>query len=274
MTQNHYSQNMKTKIVDSHCHLDFKDFSDDLDEVIKKAKLSSVEYFLSISVNFKDFKNILGIANKYPNVWCTTGVHPSSVPKKFLKNEISKVIKNISVNLKHKKVIGVGETGLDFFRGEENKTNQIDYFNAHLMTSGKNNVPTIVHTRAADKETVQCIKNSVLHYNTKGLIHCFSSSKKFAKEILNHGFYISFSGLITFKKATELVEVVKYVPLDRILVETDSPYLAPDPLRGKRNEPCFVTHTLEKIAEIKKIKSEELAHHTTNNFFKLFSNIK
>ena len=274
MTQNHYSQNMKTKIVDSHCHLDFKDFSDDLDEVIKKAKLSSVEYFLSISINFKDFKNILGIANKYPNVWCTTGVHPSSVPKKFLKNEISKVIENISVNLKHKKVIGVGETGLDFFRGEENKTNQIDYFNAHLMTSGKNNVPTIVHTRAADKETVQCIKNSVLQYNAKGLIHCFSSSKKFAKEILNHGFYISFSGLITFKKATELVEVVKYVPIDRLLVETDSPYLAPDPLRGKRNEPCFVTHTLEKIAEIKKIKSEELAHHTTNNFFKLFSNIK
>ena len=259
-----------TNIVDSHCHLDFKDFQDDLDLVIKKAYDSNVKHMLSISVNLEDFNNVYKVANSYDNIYCTTGIHPNNVPENK-KNEL--LFEKLSLNLKKKKVIGVGETGLDFYRNEENRINQIEYFNTHLEVSGLFNYPTIVHTRNAEKDTINCIENAVKKHSTKGLIHCFTSTMELAKKVLDEGFYISFSGIITFKKVDDLIDVVKYVPLDRILVETDAPFLAPMPFRGKRNEPSFVTHTLKKIAEIKKKKVEDMAQITTNNFFNLFSNL-
>ena len=259
-----------TNIVDSHCHLDFKDFQDDLDLVIKKAYDSNVKHMLSISVNLEDFKNVYKVANSYDNIYCTTGIHPNNVPENK-NNEL--LFEKLSLNLKKKKVIGVGETGLDFYRNEENRINQIEYFNTHLEVSGLFNYPTIVHTRNAEKDTINCIEKAVKKHSTKGLIHCFTSTMELAKKVLDEGFYISFSGIITFKKVDDLIDVVKYVPLDRILVETDAPFLAPMPFRGKRNEPSFVTHTLKKIAEIKKKKIEDMAQITTNNFFNLFSNL-
>ena len=259
-----------TNIVDSHCHLDFKDFQDDLDLVIKKAYDSNVKHMLSISVNLEDFNNVYKVANSYDNIYCTTGIHPNNVPENK-NNEL--LFEKLSLNLNKKKVIGVGETGLDFYRNEENRINQIEYFNTHLEVSGLFNYPTIVHTRNAEKDTINCIEKAVKKHSTKGLIHCFTSTLKLAKKVLDEGFYISFSGIITFKKVDDLIEVVKYVPLDRILVETDAPFLAPMPFRGKRNEPSFVTHTLKKIAEIKKKKVEDMAQITTNNFFNLFSNL-
>ena len=259
-----------TNIVDSHCHLDFKDFQDDLDLEIKKAYNSNVKHMLSISVNLEDFKNIYKVANSYDNIYCTTGIHPNNVPENK-NNEL--LFEKLSLNLNKKKVIGVGETGLDFYRNEENRINQIEYFNTHLEVSGLFNYPTIVHTRNAEKDTINCIEKAVKKHSTKGLIHCFTSTMELAKKVLDEGFYISFSGIITFKKVDDLIDVVKYVPLDRILVETDAPFLAPMPFRGKRNEPSFVTHTLKKIAEIKKKKIEDMAQITTNNFFNLFSNI-
>ena len=259
-----------TNIVDSHCHLDFKDFQDDLDLVIKKAYNSNVKHMLSISVNLEDFNNVYKVANSYDNIYCTTGIHPNNVPENK-KNEL--LFEKLSLNLKKKKVIGVGETGLDFYRNEENRINQIEYFNTHLEVSGLFNYPTIVHTRNAEKDTINCIEKAVKKHSTKGLIHCFTSTMELAKKVLDEGFYISFSGIITFKKVDDLIDVVKYVPLDRILVETDAPFLAPMPFRGKRNEPSFVTHTLKKIAEIKKKKVEDMAQITTNNFFNLFSNL-
>ncbi len=273
MNQNQYFLDMKPKIVDSHCHLDFKDFSDDLDLVIKNAKSSEVEYLLSISIDFINFEKIYEIASKYKNIWCTTGVHPNNVPKKFTDNEIEKLMIILKKNLSKKKVVGVGETGLDFFRSSDNKNNQISYFDAHLYTAAKNDYPVIVHTREADVDTINCIDNSFKKYSTRGLIHCFSSTKELASKVLDNGFYISFSGIVTFKKASNLIDIVKYVPLDRILIETDAPYLAPEPFRGKRNEPSYVIHTLKKIAEIKKIKNDELAKITTENFFSLFTSI-
>ena len=258
-----------TNIVDSHCHLDFKDFQDDLDLVIKKAYNSNVKHMLSISVNLEDFNNVYKVANSYDNIYCTTGIHPNNVPEKK-NNEL--LFEKLSLNLNKKKVIGVGETGLDFYRNEENRINQIEYFNTHLEVSGLFNYPTIVHTRNAEKDTINCIEKAVKKHSTKGLIHCFTSTMELAKKVLDEGFYISFSGIITFKKVDDLIDVVKYVPLDRILVETDAPFLAPMPFRGKRNEPSFVTHTLKKIAEIKKKKVEDMAQITTNNFFNLFSN--
>ena len=259
-----------TNIVDSHCHLDFKDFQDDLDLVIKKACDANVKHMLSISVNLEDFNNVYKVANSYDNIYCTTGIHPNNVPENK-NNEL--LFEKLSLNLKKKKVIGVGETGLDFYRNEENRINQIEYFNTHLEVSGLLNYPTIVHTRNAEKDTINCIENAVKKHSTKGLIHCFTSTMELAKKVLDEGFYISFSGIITFKKVDDLIDVVKYVPLDRILVETDAPYLAPIPFRGKRNEPSFVTHTLKKIAEIKKKNVEDMAQITTNNFFNLFSNL-
>ena len=259
-----------TNIVDSHCHLDFKDFQDDLDLVIKKAYNSNVKHMLSISVNLEDFNNVYKVANSYDNIYCTTGIHPNNVPEKK-NNEL--LFEKLSLNLNKKKVIGVGETGLDFYRNEENRINQIEYFNIHLEVSGLFNYPTIVHTRNAEKDTINCIEKAVKKHSTKGLIHCFTSTMELAKKVLDEGFYISFSGIITFKKVDDLIDVVKYVPLDRILVETDAPFLAPMPFRGKRNEPSFVTHTLKKIAEIKKKKVEDMAQITTNNFFNLFSNL-
>ena len=258
-----------TNIVDSHCHLDFKDFQDDLDLVIKKAYNANVKHMLSISVNLEDFNNVYKVANSYDNIYCTTGIHPNNVPENK-NNEL--LFEKLSLNLNKKKVIGVGETGLDFYRNEENRINQIEYFNTHLEVSGLFNYPTIVHTRNAEKDTINCIEKAVKRHSTKGLIHCFTSTMELAKKVLDKGFYISFSGIITFKKVDDLIDVVKYVPLDRILVETDAPYLAPIPFRGKRNEPSFVTHTLKKIAEIKKKNVEDMAQITTNNFFNLFSN--
>jgi TatD DNase family protein len=259
-----------TNIVDSHCHLDFKDFQDDLDLVIKKAYNSNVKHMLSISVNLEDFNNVYKVANSYDNIYCTTGIHPNNVPENK-NNEL--LFEKLSLNLNKKKVIGVGETGLDFYRNEENRINQIEYFNTHLEVSGLFNYPTIVHTRNAEKDTINCIEKAVKKHSTKGLIHCFTSTMELAKKVLDEGFYISFSGIITFKKVDDLIDVVKYVPLDRILVETDAPFLAPMPFRGKRNEPSFVTHTLKKIAEIKRKNVEDMAQITTDNFFNLFSNL-
>ena len=259
-----------TNIVDSHCHLDFKDFQDDLDLVIKKAYKANVKHMLSISVNLEDFNNVYKVANSYDNIYCTTGIHPNNVPENK-NNEL--LFEKLSHNLNKKKVIGVGETGLDFYRNEENRINQIEYFNTHLEVSGLFNYPTIVHTRNAEKDTINCIEKAVKKHSTKGLIHCFTSTMELAKKVLDEGFYISFSGIITFKKVDDLIDVVKYVPLDRILVETDAPFLAPMPFRGKRNEPSFVTHTLKKIAEIKRKDVEDMAQITTNNFFNLFSNL-
>jgi TatD DNase family protein len=273
MNQKHYSQDLN-KIVDSHCHLDFQDFDNDRDKIINNARISNVDYFLTISVNLEDFNKVHEVTQNYKNIWCTTGIHPNNVSLKINSFEFENIKRNILDNLKNKKVVGLGETGLDFFRGKENKTNQIESFMLHLFLSGDKKYPTIVHTREADDDTINCLNESVKKYSSTGLIHCFTSTKQFAKKALDNGFYISFSGIITFKNAIDLVDVVKYVPLDKILVETDSPYLAPVPFRGKRNEPSYVNYTLEKISQIKKITKGELIKITTKNFFNLFSKIK
>ena len=273
MNQKHYFQDLN-KIVDSHCHLDFQDFDNDRDKIINNAKISNVDYFLTISVNLEDFDKVYEVTQNYENIWCTTGIHPNNVGLKINSFQFENIKRNILGNLKNNKVVGLGETGLDFFRGKENRTNQIESFMLHLFLSGDKKYPTIVHTREADDDTINCLNESVKKYSSTGLIHCFTSTKQFAKKALDNGFYISFSGIITFKNAIDLVDVVKYVPLDKILVETDSPYLAPVPFRGKRNEPSYVNYTLEKISQIKKIKKDELIKITTKNFFTLFSKIK
>ena len=272
MMLNRYFQDSMYDIVDSHCHLDFKDYVDDIDEVIQRAITNNVKYFLSISVDLENFQKIKNITNKYKNVWCTTGVHPNHV--QLIKDfKVENIYKELENNINNPKVVGLGETGLDKYRDDKYINKQLESFEVHLKLSGEKDIPTIIHTRSADLETIQMLNSKVKEYNSKGLIHCFSSTKEMAKTALDHNFYISISGIITFKNANELREIVKYIPIEKLLVETDAPYLAPIPHRGERNEPSFIKHTVEQIAEIKNIDYDEVVKITTENFFKLFNKI-
>ena len=261
------------EIVDSHCHLDFKDFENDLDEIILRAEEKNVNHFLTISVNLENFPKILKLTNKYKNVWCTTGIHPNNVGLETKKCDdlFDTLKKNLQLN---DKVVGLGETGLDFYRSREFEEKQIDYFEVHLNLSGEKKIPTVIHTRNAEVETKEILRSKVKIYNSIGLIHCFTGSQELARIALDNGFYLSISGVITFNNSHDLKKIVKYIPNDRILVETDAPYLAPKPFRGKRNEPSLIAHTLKEIAEIKKKKTSEMAMITTKNFFNLFGKVK
>tara|TARA_A100001015_G_C15029506_1_gene732378 strand:- start:1334 stop:2137 length:804 start_codon:yes stop_codon:yes gene_type:complete len=260
-------------LVDSHCHLDFKDYCDDFESIIERAKKNNIKYLLSISIDLENFKKINLLTKKYNNIWCTTGIHPNNVDT-GIKFNVNKIHDVLSKNIKESKVIGLGETGLDKYRDTKNIANQLESFDIHLKLSGENNLPTIVHTRSAEIETIQMLKSKVKNYNSTGLIHCFSSTKQLAKVALDNNFYISIAGIITFKNAYDLRDIVKYIPLEKLLVETDSPYLAPVPFRGKRNEPSYVKYVVEKIAEIKRVSFDEVAKKTTDNFLSLFKKIK
>ena len=262
------------KIVDSHCHLDFKDFDSDRDKIVNNAKLTNVDYLLTISVNLEDFEKVHEVTQNYENIWCTTGIHPNNVSSETDTIQLDDIQNRISENLKNKKVVGLGETGLDFFRGKKNRNNQIESFMLHLFLSGEKKYPTIVHTRDADDDTINCLDESVKKYSSTGLIHCFTSTKQFAKKALDNGFYISFSGIITFKNAIDLVDVVKYVPTDKLLVETDSPYLAPVPFRGKRNEPIFIKDIAKKVSTIKEKSINEIVSQTNKTAEKFFKKLK
>ena len=271
-----YSQDMMNKIIDSHCHLDFDDFNNDRKEVIEKAIEIGISNFLTISVDLEKFHNVLKITKQYPGIiWCTTGIHPNKVKNQISEREFEEIFFNIENNiLKNKnEVIGIGETGLDYFRSSKNKINQQKSFDLHLEVSGKTDCPVVVHMRSAEKDTIEILNKKVKHYNSKGLIHCFTSTKEFAKIALDNNFFISFAGIVTFKNSYDLKKVVKYIPNDKILVETDSPYLSPEPLRGKRNVPSNIIHTIKSISEIKNLKEEDVITMTNENFFNLFSNI-
>jgi TatD DNase family protein len=254
-------------LVDSHCHLNFPEFKDDLPETIKRAWDQGIKVILTVNTKLSEAKDLQKIADTYSQVFCSVGVHPhdaSDYAKPGLKERIMLLAK-------HKKVVAIGETGLDYYYNKSPKDLQIDSFEQHLSASIDLDLPVIIHTREADEDTIKCLKNFP---KAKGVFHCFSGSENLARQALDHDYYISFSGILTFKKAEELKEIAKFVPLDRILVETDSPFLAPIPYRGKRNEPAYTTHTAEVLAELRGISLPEVSEATTKNFFKLFSKAK
>jgi len=258
-------------LVDSHCHLDFPDFSEEgIDVILKRAAEQGVEHFLTISTKIAEFKKVLTIAEKFSNINCTIGTHPHEAVDenelKFSKEDIIELSKN-------NKVVGIGEIGLDYFYDHAPREDQKICFQKHIDAALDVDLPIVVHTRDAEEDTINILQNSS-NGNLRGVIHCFSGSLDLAKKSLDMGFYISFSGIITFKKADDLREIVKYVPLDRILVETDCPYLAPVPYRGKRNEPAYVARTAMVLSDIKEISIDEVSEKTTNNFFNLFSKAK
>ena len=252
--------------VDSHCHLNFPDFESDLSEVIARANRNNIKHFLTICTKLEEFEEILKIAQTYDQMFCSVGVHPHNVQS--CERVTSKKLLKLAEN---PHVIGFGETGLDFFYENSQKSVQEDSFRKHIEASRISGLPVIVHARNADAWLVEILRDEYSRGAFSGLIHCFTSSLGFAEAVLELGFYISISGIVTFKSARDLQETVKMLPLERLLIETDAPYLAPTPNRGKRNEPSFISYTAQKVARIKGIDTLELGQITTNNFFSLFN---
>ena len=253
-------------MIDSHCHLDHEPLFSDLSNIIKRSKDVGIEKLLTISTSFDSFSKIKEIVKQDEIIYGTIGIHPHESEKDIIK--IDEIIKNFQEN---DKIIGIGETGLDFYYNNSDKEKQISSFIRHIEASIKTNAPLIIHSRDAEKETYD-ILNDYKDKNLKILMHCFTGSKKFSEKLLMLNAYFSASGIITFKNANELQDTFKSLPLDKILIETDSPFLAPVPNRGKKNEPSFIDFTATKLAEIKEISKSELIEITTSNFNKLFSN--
>ncbi|MCP5369633.1 MAG: TatD family hydrolase [Rickettsiaceae bacterium] len=255
-------------IVDSHCHLDMLSEYDSLDNIISRAANNGIKYIQTICVRLEEFDRILSIATHYPNVYASIGVHPNEVKQ----NQIVTVEYLLNYS-KHEKVIGLGETGLDYYRCKDQgqQLAQIESFINHIQVSQQNHLPVIIHSREAEQDTISILKEYMKISYFPALIHCFTASKDFAREVLDLGLYISISGIVTFKSATDLQEIVKYIPADRLLVETDSPYLAPIPYRGKTNEPSFTKYVVDCLAQLKNIPNDQMADITTSNFFNLFN---
>ena len=253
-------------LVDSHCHLDFPEFAPELDAVVKRAGEAGVGTMLTIGTRLKAFEGVRAVAERFENVWCSVGVHPHDAAEEPL-SEADALIERA----KHPRVVGIGEAGLDYYYEHSPKDDQIRNFRAHIVAARETGLPLIVHARDADDDLCQILREESARGAFLGLIHCFSSTAKLASTALELGMYISISGIVTFKKADELRRIVSDVPLERLLVETDAPYLAPLPHRGKRNEPAFVAHTANAVARLKAVDTDRLAAATTDNFFRLFT---
>ena len=252
-------------MIDSHCHLDHSPLFDDLDNVIKRSKEVGVEKLLTICTTIKSFEKIKLLVKHDDIIFGTYGIHPHEAKNdKVNSDTIIKEVKN------NDKIIGIGETGLDFYYNHSDKDDQITSFEEHIKASLELNIPLIVHSRNAEKDTLE-IFSKYKNTNLKILMHCFTGSKEFAKNLLSFGAYFSASGILTFKNSLELQETFKSIPLNRILIETDSPYLAPVPNRGKQNEPSYVKYTAQKLADIKNISNLDLIKNTTSNFNNLFN---
>ncbi len=254
-------------LVDSHCHLDFPDFAEEREEIINRARDAGVAYMLTISTHLSRFPGVRAIAEEHDGIWCSLGVHPHEADKEADAATPERLVELSN----HPKVIGLGETGLDYYYEHSERGRQQESFRNHLAAARETGLPVIVHTRSADEDTIKILQEAVAKGPLTGLIHCFSSSREFAEKAIELGFYISLSGIVTFKNADELRAIAADLPLDRILVETDAPYLAPMPKRGKRNEPAFTAHTAALVAGIKGISAADLATATTENFFRLFT---
>ncbi len=252
--------------IDSHCHLDRLDYTkihQDFDAMLNNAKRHGVNYFLSVCITLDEFQPMLSSILPYPEIFASCGVHPLEVKEGFEVEQLTSLAT-------HPRVVAIGETGLDYYYSQESKKQQQKSFAQHIDVAKDLNKPLIVHTRDAREDTLKILKNQQAH-QCQGVLHCFTESLEMAQAAMDMGFYISISGIVTFKQAQSLREVVKALPLNRLLIETDSPYLAPAPYRGKENQPAYVKYVAEYIANLKEISLETLAYQTSQNFFDLFT---
>lgn len=254
-------------LIDSHCHLDRLDltkYNGDLNLALKAAEEKGVKHFLCVCIDLDNFKNVLQIAEAYSQVSASVGIHPTEIiPQEPTVEELVKLAK-------HPKVVALGETGLDYYRDDSQKENQQERFRRHIRAAKEVKKPLIVHTRQAREDTLRIIEEEGAA-EVGGVLHCFTEDLAMAQQAITQNFYISFSGIVTFQNAKSLQEIAQQLPLERMLIETDSPYLAPIPYRGKPNEPAYVYYVAEAIAKLRSIPFETIAKETTKNFSKLFA---
>ena len=253
-------------LVDSHCHLDFPDFEGELDDVVLRAGIAGVDYMMTICTHVTKFDQVLAVAEKYDNMWCTVGIHPHNAG-----SEPETSAETLMSMADTPKVVALGETGLDFYYDHSPRERQETAFRAHIDAARESGLPLVIHTRDADDDMVRILRDENEKGAYPGVIHCFSSGPELAEAALDLGLYISISGIVTFKTADELRETVKSVPVERLLVETDAPYLTPMPHRGKRNEPAYTAHTAAMVADLKGMEADAFAEFSTENFFRLFN---
>lgn len=252
-------------LIDSHCHLDYPDLAPDLTGVLARAANAGVGAMLTIGTRMRDFPRVRAIAESHPQVFCSVGIHPHEAA-----NEEAGVGALVAAAA-HPRVVAIGETGLDYFYDKSPRPQQQANFRTHIEAARETGLPVIVHTRDAEQDTAAILKEAAGQGAISGVLHCFTSSQWLADQALALGFYISISGIITFKNAEDLRRTVRSVPLERLLVETDSPFLAPVPVRGRPCEPAYVAHTAAKVAELKGVTRDVLAAATTANFWTLFA---
>ena len=262
-------RNLLTPLVDSHCHLDFPDFDDDLDLVVKRAEDAGISNLVTICTKPQNLSKVLKIVSRYPNIYFAAGSHPLNKydNEKFTKQELLEASND-------PKMVGIGETGLDYFYSSLTSIDQKKHFRLHIELARKCSLPLIIHSRSADQDMIKILTEEYERGSFECVLHCFSSGSNLASVAIELGFYISISGIFTFPKSEDLRKIIKTIPLDRLLIETDSPYLAPQPVRGKRNEPSFVALTAKIVAEHIGISEDCFRERTTQNFHQLFKKIK
>jgi TatD DNase family protein len=255
-------------VVDSHCHLDYKGLVEDLAGVLKRAEAAGVGLMLTIGTRVKQAEAVLKIAEAHSNVWCTVGTHPHHAAE-----EPDVTARDLIDLARHSKVVGIGEAGLDYHYDFSPRDVQARSFRVHIAAARETGLPLVIHSREAEEDTASILEDEHRRGAFQPLLHCFTSKRELAERGLALGAYVSFSGILTYKNAEDIRAVAKDLPLDRALVETDAPYLAPLPYRGKPNEPAFVVKTLEKLAEVRGIAVPEMARVTSENFFRLFAKV-
>lgn len=255
-------------LVDSHCHLDFPGLVDDIEAVRGRAKEAGVDMMVTISTRLRQIDKILAIAEQHDNVYCSVGTHPHNASE-----EKDLTLEDILTHCDHPKVVAIGEAGLDYFYEHGDPVDQAAGFRRHIAAARETGLPLVIHTRDAEGDTASILKEESAKGAFPFLLHCFTASQQLAEIGVELGGYVSFSGVLTFKKSDELRATAAALPLDRLLVETDAPYLAPVPKRGKPNEPAYVAHTAQVLAETRGLSSEEISQATTDNFMRLFSKV-
>ena len=255
-------------IVDSHCHLDYPPLCENLDAVLERAEEAGVKLMVTISTRVREFEKLQAIVEAYDNVYCSIGTHPHNAHE-----ELDITAEQLIDLAKHPKVVAIGEAGLDYHYDHSPRDAQAQGFRTHIAAARETGLPLVIHSREAEEDTIAVLEEEMEQGEFKPLLHCFSSKPYLAERGVKIGAYVSFSGIVTFKSATEIHQAATEAPMDRILVETDAPYLAPVPHRGKKNEPAFTRHTLERVAELRGVTAEEMAKASTENFLRLFSKV-
>lgn len=255
-------------LVDSHCHLDFPYLKNQIDDVLARARQAGVGVMVTISTRVRRFDEVLAIAEAHDDIYCSVGTHPH-----YADEERDVPLEHIVALARHPKVVAIGEAGLDYYRDNAPRDDQARGFRTHIAAARETGLPLVIHTRDADEDTARILEEEMARGTFTPLLHCFTAGVELARRGLALGAYVSFSGVITFKNSDRLRAIAAEVPMDRLLVETDAPYLAPEPMRGRKNEPAFVTHTAAKLAAIRGVSEEEIAARTTANFHRLFARI-